>query len=90
MDRRSHQTRTAVHTAPKVSERTIIKTAYQLDKYNKFINFEMEARNIFITKSYNIDENEIVPIIMKWLGHEGLIFIQNLNDNEQEMFYSSK
>ena len=35
-------------------------------------------------KSYNTEENEKVPIIMNWLGHEGLRFVHVLTDNEGE------
>ena len=33
-----------------------------------------------------MEENEKMPIILDWLGHEGLRFVQTLTDNEQEKF----
>ena len=37
-----------------------------------------------MTNSYNIEESKKVPIIMNWLGCEGLRFIQMLTDDKQE------
>ena len=34
--------------------------------------------------SYNIQENEKVPIIRNWLGHKGLRFVETLNGKKQE------
>ena len=42
----------------------------------------MEVLNKFLANSYNEDEDKKVPIIMSWLGHLRLHFIQTLTDNE--------
>ena len=39
-----------------------------------------------MVNSYNTEENKKVPIIIKWLGCEGLGFVQTLTDNEKEKF----
>ena len=52
--------------------------------YYELNNFTIIVRNIFLMISYNIQENEEVTMIMKWLGLEGLRFVQTLNDREQE------
>ena len=36
-----------------------------------------------MTDSYNTQERERVPIILNWLGQEGLRFMRSLNDKEQ-------
>ena len=59
-------------------------------KYNEFIYFEMDVRNIFMMNSYNIGEDEKVPIIMNWLGCKGLNFVQPIADSEKEMCKISK
>ena len=46
-------------------------------KYNELLTFELDVKNIFMTKSYDISKSEIVQITMTWLGHEGLHFVQN-------------
>ena len=43
----------------------------------------MEVKNIFMTYSHNISDSERVPVIMEWLGGEGLHIIQTLTDKEQ-------
>ena len=48
------------------------------NKYKHLNNFKIEVRNIFMVRSYNKEESKTVPIIMDWLGHEGLRFIQML------------
>ena len=35
-------------------------------------NFKIEVKNIFLINSYNIQEGQKVPVIMNWLGCEGL------------------
>ena len=49
----------------------------------------MKVKNIFMTKSYDISDNEGVPIIMNWLGCEGLHFIQTLANEELDTCKSS-
>ena len=44
----------------------------------------MEVKNIFMNKGYDISDGERIPIIMNWLGCEGLHFVQTLNYEEQE------
>ena len=39
----------------------------------------MEVKNIFMTMSYDICKSEGVPLIMNWLGYEGLSFCANSN-----------
>ena len=34
-------------------------------------------------KTYATNESVKVPMIMNWLGHEGLEFLQTLTDNDQ-------
>ena len=43
----------------------------------------MEVRT-FLINSYIAQENEKVPIIIKWLGCEEAMFVQTFNNNEQE------
>ena len=38
-----------------------------------------------MTYSYNIQDDKKVPIILKWLGREGLQGMQTLNNEEQEI-----
>ena len=45
-------------------------------KYTELKKFEMELRNIFMTKTYDLVDAENLLIIKKWLGREGLYFIQ--------------
>ena len=54
-----------------------------LAKYHELCNTQKRLKHIFLTNVYNIHESKEVPIIMNWLGHEGLIFAQTLNDEEQ-------
>ena len=55
------------------------------DKYLGLCNFKIKVMNIVLTNTYNIHKSKIVPnIIMNWLGHKGLKFVQTLNDTEQE------
>ena len=44
----------------------------------------MEGKKHLHAKSYDISDSESVQIIMVWLGHEGLPFIQTLTDEEYE------
>ena len=37
-----------------------------------------------MTNNYNIQESKRVPIILNWLGWEGLILVQILNDEEKK------
>ena len=37
-----------------------------------------------MTNSFNIQDNEKVPIILSWLGRGGPQFMQTLNNEEQE------
>ena len=41
------------------------------NKYIEVCNFAIEVKTIFLTKSYNIQGSQRVPIIMTRLGHEG-------------------
>ena len=41
------------------------------DKYNKLLNYEMEEKMIFLTKSYTFNDSDRVPVTMYWLGCEG-------------------
>ena len=45
----------------------------------------MEVNIIFMTKNYNKCDSESVPLIMDWLGHEGLHFMQTLTDDKQNL-----
>ena len=36
----------------------------------------MKVSNIFMTKNYDIADEGKIPIIKKWLGREGLYFLQ--------------
>ena len=45
----------------------------------------MKVENIFMTRSYDITDSKKVPLIMNWLGHEGIHFVQTLADEEQEI-----
>ena len=53
------------------------------DLYNELHNFEIEVRNIFLTNSCNKQQRKI-PIMMNWIGCEGLRFVQTLNDIEKK------
>ena len=54
------------------------------DKYYELHNFEIEMKKTFLTNNYNIQESKIALIIMNWLGHEGLRFLQTLKPEEKE------
>ena len=53
------------------------------DKYRELCNFEIEVKNIFIINNYKTHESKSVPIILNWIGQEGVRFMQTLNDKEQ-------
>ena len=59
------------------------------DKYLELCYLEIIAKSIFLTNSYNIEDSKEVPIIMNWLAHEGLRFLQILSNTEQEKCISS-
>ena len=42
-----------------------------------------------MTNNYNIQESKRVAITMNWLGHEDLICVKMLNDEEQEKYKTS-
>ena len=42
------------------------------DMYTELLSFEMEVTNTSETKTYELNEEEKVPIIKKWLGREGM------------------
>ena len=44
----------------------------------------MEVSNIFMTKNYDINEVEKVPIIKNCLGRESLKFIQTLTEADEQ------
>ena len=50
------------------------------DKYLGLCNFEVKVKNIFLTNRYNIQESKN----SNWLGHEGIGFMQTLNDTENQ------
>ena len=52
-------------------------------KYVELFNFEMEMKNIFLTKNYDLADKEKVPILINCFGREGLHFIKMLLDEEQ-------
>ena len=58
-----------------------------MGKYRELLNFEI--KNILLTNSYNIQDNEKVPIILNLLCREGLQFTETLNDGEQEKYKTS-
>ena len=60
------------------------------NKYKELQNFKIDVNMIFMTNTYNAQENDKVPSILKWLGREGLQFVQTLNDVEQEKCKTSK
>ena len=54
------------------------------EKYNELLNFEMEVKNIFMTKSYTLMIVQ-VPVIINLQGCEGLHTMQTLTKEQQEM-----
>ena len=38
------------------------------------MDFEIKVNNIFMTKSYDIDDSEKVLMIMNWLGYKKQFF----------------
>ena len=58
-----------------------------MGKYQELLNFEI--KNILLTNSYNIQDNEKVPVILNLLCREGLQFTETLNDGEQEKYKTS-
>ena len=42
------------------------------DKYVELLNFKNDVPNIFQMKTYELTEEEKVPIIKTWLGMEGI------------------
>ena len=54
------------------------------DKYVELFNSEMKVTNILLTKTYEVTEEEKVPIIKNGLGREGLQLIQTFRNAEKE------
>ena len=52
--------------------------------YNNLCSFKIEAKNIFLTNNYNVQESKKVWIMRDWLGHGGLRYVQPLNDKEKK------
>ena len=50
---------------------------------DKYQGLQMFPKH-FMTNTYNAQENDKVPIILKWPGRERLQFIQMLNYDEQD------
>ena len=59
------------------------------DKYQELFTFKEGVKNISITNNYNTQESKRVPIILSWLGQEGLRFVQTLNHIWQEKYRTS-
>ena len=53
------------------------------DKYVELLSFEMEVMNILQTKTYELNDEEKVPVIKK-LEKEGLQLIQTFTNPEKE------
>ena len=76
-----------IHTMPNSGHQVLRQPLFHwkaADKHQKQCNFEIEVKNIFMTDDYNILKSKRVPRILKWLGREGLRFMQTLNEEEQE------
>ena len=54
-----------------------------LDRYIELCYFEIEIKDLFLTNNYSIQEREKLPIIMNWLGNEGLNFMQIRSDTQK-------
>ena len=52
-------------------------------KYVGLLNFEMEVVNMFLTKTYELNEEENCPIIKICLWREGLQLIQTFTNSEK-------
>ena len=52
-------------------------------------NFEIEVKNMFMTNSYNMQENKKIWITLNWLGIEGVQVIQTLTEAEHEKCMTS-
>ena len=46
-----------------------------LEKHQELCNFDIEAKNISVTNNCDTEERNRVPIILNWIGWEGLKFI---------------
>ena len=47
------------------------------DKCKELQHLEIEAKNIFMTYSYNIQHNKKVPVTLSLVGREGLQYMQH-------------
>ena len=52
--------------------------------YIDLLSFEMEIMNMPLTKTYQVTEEEKVPIFKSWLGREGLQLIQAFKTTKKE------
>ena len=50
------------------------------EKYKELCNFEIQVKNIFMTNNYYTQKNDRVPVILNWVGQEGLRLMQPLKD----------
>ena len=84
--------RNAASSGPKAGRPQLTQPTFDWlaqKKYNGLQNFEMEVRNIFVTKIYDITDSEKVPKIKNWIGREGPHFIETLTTEKQEMCKNS-
>ena len=56
-----------------------------IDKNHVLHNFGIEVKKILVKNNTTIQESETVPIILNWLGHEGLRFVQMPNNGKIKM-----
>ena len=54
------------------------------DRFAELLSYEMEVRNILLTMTYELGEEEKVKTIKNWLGREGLQLKQTFISSDTE------
>ena len=75
------------HCRPRQVEPMLSQPAFDwnvADRYVELLYFKMEVANTLQVKSFDLNDEEKVPVIKNWLGREGLQFIQTVINIEKE------
>ena len=54
------------------------------DGYVKLLHFQLEVMNILESRAKEINDEARIPVIMSWLGWEGLLFMETFTQEEKE------
>ena len=60
------------------------------DRYIELLNFKIKVMNIPKTKTYELTDEEKVPVTKNWLGMEGLQLIKTCTNEEKEKCKTAK